>query len=254
MNVDVTFEGDNTVLMQQVAKPLLDAAAKAAASARGGLQPPAPPSVKPADLCLACIAKLLAYRQALLTWEIAAELATAGAGAFEANLDRVVRGRLGPSGGCRPWACYCCCKGAWIGPVSTEVPSLSLHPPTLLPLPTPAQVGLGWACVDRSSFDTFAQEVQAAPEGLRPALSLLCQLYGLSRVEAGLPSYLAAGALPGSAAAPLRAATNELCRRLGAGGGRLALALCDGWGIPGHLIQAPVALASWRQFAGGAAA
>lgn len=36
----------------------------------------------------------------------------------------------------------------------------------------------------------------------------------------------------------VHAKVNALCRELGAGNGRLALALCDGFGIPDHLLQA----------------
>lgn len=42
----------------------------------------------------------------------------------------------------------------------------------------------------------------------------------------------------------LHAKANALCRELGAGNGRLALALCDGFGIPDHLLQARAA-AGW---------
>lgn len=36
----------------------------------------------------------------------------------------------------------------------------------------------------------------------------------------------------------VHAKVNALCRELGEGNGRLALALCDGFGIPDHLLQA----------------
>lgn len=42
----------------------------------------------------------------------------------------------------------------------------------------------------------------------------------------------------------------QLCRQLGADGGRLALALCAGFAIPPHLLQAPIALTDWRTFQG----
>ena len=52
---------------------------------------------------------------------------------------------------------------------------------------------LGWASVDRQSFEAFAAEVERAPEALRGALGLLCSLYGLCRVEKGLETYFATG-------------------------------------------------------------
>lgn len=194
MNVDTTFEGDNTVMMQQVAKPLVDQAVRA-----GGAHP-VPPAVDAADLGTACLAALLSYREASLAADLGAELAAAGsakaaAAVFDANLDRVVT--------------------------------------------------LGWASVDRQSFEAFAAEVERAPEALRGALGLLCSLYGLCRVEKGLETYFATGALPASAAAALRRQILALCAQLNADGGRLALALCDGFGIPDHLLQAPIAH-GWR--------
>jgi acyl-CoA oxidase len=207
MNVDVTFEGANDVLMQQVAKPLLDAAARAGAAP----PPPPPPSVNPLDVGPGCAGKLLRWRQAALVSEVAGEMAAAAraageggakaaAAAFEANLDRVVL--------------------------------------------------LGWAAVDLSTYDAFVEEVAAAPAALRPALSRLCLLYGLSRVESGMESYLAGGALPGAAARALRGKVNALCAALAADGGREARALCDGFGVPDHLLQAPIALAGWRTIQG----
>lgn len=198
MNVDVTFEGDNTVMMQQVAKPLLEAAAVRRAG------PPALPSVKPEALCLRCLGKLLAFREALLTQQLLSDVASAGGGArgFDASLDTAV--------------------------------------------------ALGWAAVDRQTFDTFASEAEKAPVELRASLELLARLYGLSRVEAGLTCYLASGALPASGPAAVRRQINELCRALGADRGRLALTLCDGFGIPDHLLagEANVAQHDWRTFPG----
>lgn len=204
MNVDTTFEGDNTVLMQQVAKPLLDAAAKA-----GATQAPPPPAVNQADLSMQCVGQLLSWRERMLTAGLAGEMAAAGArgggeeavtDAFDAALDRVVL--------------------------------------------------LGWAWTDRFSYEVFCAEAAAAPASLRPALRLLCQLYGLSRLEAGVECYLAAGALSGEAVKAVHARVNSLCRELGEGGGRLAVALCAGFGIPPHLLQAPIAVGDWRTFQG----
>jgi acyl-CoA oxidase len=204
--VDVTFEGDNTVMMQQAARPLVDAAAK-----RGGaaLAPPPPPAVNALALGPGCARKLLEWRRDALTAEIAAAAAAAGArggaaaaaAAVDAALDRVVL--------------------------------------------------LGWASVDAATHADFLEEARGAPPPLRPALERLALLYGLSRVEAGLPDLLAGGALPGAAAAPLRAAVNALCAELAERGGAAALALCDGFGVPDHLLQAPIALeGGWRRIGG----
>lgn len=91
------------------------------------------------------------------------------------------------------------------------------------------------------------QEVDRAPDSLRPALSLLAQLYGLSRLQRSLDFYLAAGALNRADVVALRNATVELYGALTAGGPRCAaVALCDAFGVPDHLLQAPIAF-DWRK-------
>ncbi|KAK9816668.1 hypothetical protein WJX72_003499 [[Myrmecia] bisecta] len=205
MDVDVTFEGDNTVLMQQVAKALLDAAVRSPSA-------PSAPSVSvPALTSLARIQELLAYREESLTAELAIAMAramkaassqgkqaaaAAANAAFEDNLDTVV--------------------------------------------------ALGWANVDRTAFQIFTEEVAAAPSATRPTLGALALLYGLTRIERNLAFYLAAGVLNGQHAAALRLRVNEVCRQLVSDGGKPALRLCAGFGIPDHLLQAPIAF-DWTQ-------
>ena len=65
-------------------------------------------------------------------------------------------------------------------------------------------VALGWAYVDRLCFDTFCEELDAAPQDSRAALTRLARLYGLSRLEKGLPFLLASQTLNGSQASQLR--------------------------------------------------
>lgn len=73
----------------------------------------------------------------------------------------------------------------------------------------------------------------------------MAQLYGATRIENRLARYLEAGLLTAADAAALRAAVNKACRQLGGKGGRPALALCEAFGIPDHLLAAPIA-ANWR--------
>ena len=80
---------------------------------------------------------------------------------------------------------------------------------------------------------------------LRRKLQLLCALYGLSRLESSIGFYLAAGALDASDVKALRAHINQACTVLGANQGALALRLCEGFGIPDHLLAAPIAR-DWR--------
>ncbi|KAK9843434.1 hypothetical protein WJX81_002331 [Elliptochloris bilobata] len=97
MDVDVTFEGDNTVMMQQVAKALLDSAPRG--------PPPQPPRPQADAWAPEPILALLRFREDALTAEVAgaiaaaakaaaprgkAAAAAAGGDAFEANLDRVL--------------------------------------------------------------------------------------------------------------------------------------------------------------------
>ena len=197
MNVDTTFEGDNTVMMGAAAKPLIEAAVAAR-----DISVPPPPRINALDLGPGCVGALLTWRQRAITAEVAGEVAAVGrnpkaaAAAVESSLDRLVQ--------------------------------------------------LGWATVDASSYGTFLDEVETAPGAWRSTLSTLALLYGLTRVESDLSCYLAGGALPGNAVGPLRRKINALCAELSRDGAKQALALCDGFGIPDHLLQAPIALRDWR--------
>lgn len=201
MDVDVTFEGSNPVLMQQVAKGLLDSAHRA--------QPPRLPDVVLQSAApLAACSQLLHFREDALLAEVAgcmaaaaksagskAAAAKASAAAFEDNGDLVQQ--------------------------------------------------LGWAHVDALSLDDFVDELSSAPASSASALEALATLYGLVRVERAAPFLLAAGALTGGDMAALRAQINELCGAFAADGAQAALALCDGFGVPEHLIGAPIA-SNWR--------
>ncbi len=203
MNVDVTFEGDNTVMMQQVAKPLVEAALAAQM-----VSAPAAPRINPLDLGPGCVGLLLKWKVQSITAEVAVAVAAAArsgggnakaaaAAAMEASMDRLV--------------------------------------------------ALGWAAVDSSSYDTFIDEIKNAPFAWRNSLSQLALLYGLSRVEKGLSDYLVGGALPATAVGLLRLKINSICSDIvGNDGAKRAVAFCDAWGIPDHLLAAPIALKDWR--------
>lgn len=93
------------------------------------------------------------------------------------------------------------------------------------------------------------QEVERAPAPLRPALSAVAQLYALTRIRRSLACYMSAGLLNRADAVALRTAVHELYGALTAapaGGWCAALALCDAFGIPDHLLQAPIAT-NWRK-------
>ena len=108
-------------------------------------------------------------------------------------------------------------------------------------------VQLGWASVDSSSFKIFSDELETAPDELRYDLERLCVLYGLSRVEAGLTTYLQYGVLPGKAVGLIRKQINHLCNYFASTDAKTARILCDGFGIPDHLLQAPIAVDNWHR-------
>lgn len=91
----------------------------------------------------------------------------------------------------------------------------------------------------------FVDELESAPAAAKPALTALARLYGLTRLERDLGTFLAAGALAPRQAPDLRAEVNALCGALMAGDGRPALALCASFGIPDHCLAAPIAF-DWR--------
>jgi acyl-CoA oxidase len=202
MNVDVTFEGDNTVMMQQVAKPLVEAALSSKT-----ISPPLAPRINPLDLGPGCVGALLQWRVQSITAEVAGNVAAAAA-------------RSGANG-----------KAAAAAALEASMDRL---------------IALGWAAVDASSYETFIDEIKSAPVAWRNSLAQLALLYGLSRVEKGMTDYLVGGALPATAVGPLRLKINFICAGMVKDGAKSAVALCDAWGIPDHLLQAPIALRDWR--------
>jgi acyl-CoA oxidase len=204
MNVDVTFEGDNTVMMQQVAKPLVEAAL-----ASRSITAPTAPRINPLDLGPGCVGLLLKWRVQSITAEVAGTVAAAAASSGGSNA-----------------------KAAAAAALEASLDRL---------------VALGWAAVDSSTYEVFIDEIKDAPFAWRETLNMLALLYGLSRVEKGLCEYLAGGALPAAAVGPLRLKINSICAGIvGNEGAKSAVALCDAWGIPDHLLQAPIALRDWR--------
>lgn len=89
MNVDVTFEGDNTVMMQQVAKPLIDAALKAHGGGGGGGNRGGP-RIDFNDPGLACVGALLRWRRDSLAETIAKEISTDGLQSIDSEMDRAI--------------------------------------------------------------------------------------------------------------------------------------------------------------------
>lgn len=200
MNVDVTFEGDNTVLMQQVAKEL------AKAGAAGAGEPPAAPGGVELSgsggsslrLSPAQIGSLLAWRVDYVTAKQVAALGAAVAA------------------GTKPLV-------AWND--ATDV-----------------AVKLGWAWSEKVAFDALLEAAERAPEqGIRDALLVLVELYGLSRIENAALDYAVAGVLKAGGEDALRARVAELLEALAGNRAKLALELIDGFGLDDDLVRAPIA-------------
>lgn len=197
MNVDVTFEGDNTVMMQQVSRACLEdkqltGVAPTAPSARLASLPAGP-------LSNDVLTGLLRFREHALTYKLAGAMTGANAAdAFDANLDTAV--------------------------------------------------AIGWAYTERFCLENFTKEAgKADPPQLRPVLALLSSLYGMTRIEKDLAFFLTAGVINAQDASSLRDRIHAAFGVLVADDGRLALDLVEAFGIPDHLLQAPIAL-DWRTF------
>lgn len=199
MDVDVTFEGDNTVMMQQVAKALLESKS---VPRQAPSPPPGPLAVGP-DVTHQLLA-LMAFREQALTYQVASAMsaaaqsggAAAAAAAFDSQLDLVV--------------------------------------------------GLGWAAMERQCLALLMDKAGRAPSaGLRSLLLLMCRLYGLSCVERQAGFYLDQRALQPGDAARLRQGLMACCQVLSANNSRLALKVCDSFGVPSYLLNAPIA-ENWR--------
>lgn len=241
-DVDVTFEGDNTVMMQQVARALLEDGGEAAKAAVASLRSPggSKPVLSSASspVGLPQVLALARRREAaLVATLVSAASSSPAAQAFDDNLDLVVQlgwahadrflleNLLSASGELASAGAAC-----GIPPFATRMAkaaSLAYAPP--------------------------------APESLRPALRAAALVFGATRAERALDHHLANGAVAAGGqggqggAAALRAAVNAQVRELaggGAAGSAPILALVNGFGIPDHLLAAPIAF-DWRQIGAG---
>ena len=110
-------------------------------------------------------------------------------------------------------------------------------------------VALGWAYTERMCLQNMAGEAKRAGGGdpaSGRALGALAALYGASCAERAGGALLAAGLIGPADADALRGAVNGLCRALATGGAAApALKLVDAFGVPEHLLGAPIA-GNWR--------
>jgi len=200
----MTAEGDNRVLMQKVAKELLD---RLAAGKLPGIRATAAlPAALPAEASLAQAATLralLAVREARCLAALAAAMAakTGPGGANESVFE------------------------VWMHQESDSVQAAAL------------------AYGERVVFDAFAAAVAAAPPRAAATLAPLLALYGTHCCERDAAWFLAEGVLSPAQARALLAASRALCGTVGGVMGPLV----EAFGIPEHLVQAPIA-GDWERY------
>lgn len=93
------------------------------------------------------------------------------------------------------------------------------------------------AHVERQILEAFASAAAAAPAELAPSLETLCDLYALATLERERGAYLEAGYFAAEKSKAIRTQVDRLCREVR----ELALSLVDAFGIPEACLDAPIA-------------
>ncbi|MEV4945703.1 acyl-CoA dehydrogenase family protein [Streptomyces sp. NPDC053755] len=97
-------------------------------------------------------------------------------------------------------------------------------------------IALAHAHVERLVLEAFVDRVRAQPEGgNKVALGLLCDLFALSTIEADRAWFMEHGRLTVQRSKAISREVNDLCRRIRP----LAVDLVDAWGIPPEMLRAP---------------
>jgi acyl-CoA oxidase len=92
------------------------------------------------------------------------------------------------------------------------------------------------AHVDRLVLEAFVAKTAGLPDGdLRVVLNLLCDLYALSTIEKDRAWFMEHGRLRASRSKAITREVNELCRKIRP----LAVDLVDAYGVPPALLRAP---------------
>eukprot|EP00741_Cyanophora_paradoxa_P005614 tig00000912_g5442.t1 len=100
------------------------------------------------------------------------------------------------------------------------------------------------AHVERVILEQFQAAVRGAPPECRPVLKALCDLYALSRIDSDLGSFRAHEFLTRGRGKEVRRQVVALCREVRVS----ALDLIDAWGIPDELLNAPLGKAQGDPF------
>ncbi|MEU3844103.1 acyl-CoA dehydrogenase [Streptomyces sp. NPDC028635] len=97
-------------------------------------------------------------------------------------------------------------------------------------------IALARAHVERLVTEAFVDKVRALPEGgEKVALGLLCDLFALSTIEADRAWFMEHGRLTAQRSKAISREVNELCRKVRP----LAVDLVDAWGIPAPVLRSP---------------
>ncbi|MER5965370.1 acyl-CoA dehydrogenase [Streptomyces sp. NPDC002057] len=97
-------------------------------------------------------------------------------------------------------------------------------------------IALARAHVERLVTEAFVEKVRALPEGdEKEALALLCDLFALSTIEADRAWFMEHGRLTVQRSKAISREVNDLCRKVRP----LAVDLVDAWGIPSEMLRAP---------------
>ncbi len=98
-------------------------------------------------------------------------------------------------------------------------------------------VAMARAHVERVVLESFAASIERADEQVRPALERLCDLHALSAIEADRAWFLEHGRLSSARSKAITAMVGRLCEEIAP----IAEVLTDGFAIPEELIRAPIA-------------
>ncbi|MEU2304034.1 acyl-CoA dehydrogenase family protein [Streptomyces misionensis] len=97
-------------------------------------------------------------------------------------------------------------------------------------------IALARAHVERLVTEAFVDKVRALPEGSeKVALGLLCDLFALSTIEADRAWFMEHGQLTVQRSKAISREVNDLCRKVRP----LAVDLVDAWGIPAPVLRSP---------------
>ncbi|MFI5639619.1 acyl-CoA dehydrogenase family protein [Streptomyces goshikiensis] len=97
-------------------------------------------------------------------------------------------------------------------------------------------IAVARAHVERLVTEAFVDKVRGLPEGgEKTALALLCDLFALSTIEADRAWFMEHGRLTVQRSKAISREVNDLCRKVRP----LAVDLVDAWGVPAAMLRAP---------------